>query len=309
MSGSAKPVDLFGMQWPEGDPGALKLAAHACTTARDLFGDEASKLGAQSHLRSGWRGDAAGRFHDTVETELEVMKRPAGALGEAAAALRSLAGELKEAQRLIGNLAEECRQAQDAAHQAASRAATPFMLGAPSPLLSAAGGPQTLPGPSGTTTGPPELVAASKHARDHAEAVITEARRRAHILCHGVHSEDVRAARAVEHAATLAPMGGRRFALSGSSSPAREFGADVFKHLDKAQMQQLAYHLAHITKWDPDKGLIENGGTVHDRWGWTTDEILKQLNTLTADPVRMQHILALKDRADEQSEFFLPSGG
>jgi hypothetical protein len=119
---------------------------------------------------------------------------------------------------------------------------------------------------------------AAERAREHARAVRARATIRADHLCDEVRRADVVTAAAVDRAAALAPLGGRRH--SSAPSPARAFGATVFSGLSKSDWQQLAYFLAGIQHWDPDEGVLANDANIRAVYAfygrmWSNDHDLQ----------------------------------
>ncbi len=255
--GSAPTLD--GLPWPEGDPGQLTGAAQRAHAAARTLGHAASSLGSHAHGSSGWRGAAAAAFRHTIQAEQQGMQRSAAALDEASSALRRLGEVLGDGQQEVRRLAEQVCEAEAAAAVAGVHAALAVTQDIGVSILTGAD--------PAFREARREADDAADHARDesaranaHATEVRSRATRRAQQVCDHLVGVDVATARAVDHAAALAPMGGRTHSLA--ATPAHAFGARVFKDLSRSDWEQLAYFLAGIEHWDPAEGLLANDANV-----------------------------------------------
>ena len=255
--GSAPTLD--GLPWPEGDPGELKGAAQRAHAAAHALDHVSSSLGSHAHGSSGWRGAAATAFRHTIQAEQQGMQRSAAALGEASSALRRLGEVLGDGQDEVRRLAEQVRAAEAATAIADVHAAVAVTKDIGVSLLTGAD-PAFRETRHEADHAADHARAAAARAHAHAAEIRSRATRRAQHICDHLVSVDVATARAVDHAASLAPMGGR--SRSPAATPAHAFGARVFKDLSRSDWEQLAYFLAGIEHWDPDEGLLANDANV-----------------------------------------------
>src|SRR5687767_4164771 len=86
-----------GLPWPEGDPGSLSSAASTVGSGADSLRTAATRLEGEAGGAAGWQGEAAIAFRAAVAQDHALMVKGAGALEQAAAALKRLSTTLSDA--------------------------------------------------------------------------------------------------------------------------------------------------------------------------------------------------------------------
>ena len=254
-----------GLPWPEGDPGSLSNAASAVGSGADSLRTAARQLHAEAGAAAGWRGEAAVAFRAAVAQDHSLMVDGAGALEQAAAALKRLSTTLSDAQQLVRELAREVVEAEEAADHAAARAAIARMSAIAAGVELALAGPD--PGAAlqnaAADASDDAAVAdtAAGDARAHAEAVRARNTRRAQEAVDDVLREDRATAAALDAATQAAPLAG---VPVGAPTAATGFAQVALAGLSIEQWREIAYWRAGIDPdaWRPEDGLLENDAIV-----------------------------------------------
>jgi uncharacterized protein YukE len=254
-----------GLPWPEGDPGSLARTASAVGSGADSLRTAATRLKAEAGAAAGWRGEAAVAFRAAVAQDHALMVEGAGALEQAAAALKRLSTTLSDAQELVRELAREVVEAEEAADHAAARAAVARMSAVAAGVELALAGPD--PGvalqnaASDASDDAAVAEAAAGDARAHAEAVRSRNTRRAQDAVDDVLREDRVTAAALDAATSAAPLAG---VPVGAPTAATGFAQVALAGLSIEQWREIAYWRAGIdpSRWRPEDGLHENDAIV-----------------------------------------------
>jgi uncharacterized protein YukE len=254
-----------GLPWPEGDPGSLSNAASTVGSGADSLRTAASGLKSEAAAAGGWRGEAAVAFRAAVAQDHALMVKGAGALEQAAAALKRLSTTLSDAQELVRELAREVVEAEEAADHAAARAAVARMSAIAAGVDLALAGPDPGVALRNAAADASDEAAAAEtaagDARAHAEAVRARNTRRAQDAVDDVLREDRATAAALEAAASAAPLAG---VPVGAPTPVTGFAQVALAGLSIEQWREIAYWRAGIDpdEWRPEDGLLENDAIV-----------------------------------------------
>jgi uncharacterized protein YukE len=254
-----------GLPWPEGDPGSLSSAASTVGSGADSLRTAATRLKGEAGGAAGWQGEAAIAFRAAVAQDHALMVKGAGALEQAAAALKRLSTTLSDAQELVRELAHEVTEAEEAADHAAARAAIARMSAIAAGAELALAGPDPGAALRNAAADASDDAAAAEtaagDARAHAEAVRARNTRRAQDAVDDVLREDRATAAALEAAASEAPLAG---VPVGAPTPATEFAQVTLTGLSIEQWREIAYWRAGIDpdEWRPEDGLLENDAIV-----------------------------------------------
>ncbi len=254
-----------GLPWPEGDPGSLSSAASTVGSGADSLRTAATRLKGEAGAAEGWQGEAAVAFRAAVAQDHALMVEGAGALEQAAAALRRLSTTLSDAQQLVRELAREVVEAEEAADHAAARAAIARMsaLAAGVELALAGADPGVALQNAADDASDDAAVAetAAGDARAHAEAVRARNTRRAQEAVDDVLREDRATAAALDAATSAAPLAG---VPVGAPTAATGFAQVALAGLSIEQWREIAYWRAGIDagQWRPEDGLLENDAIV-----------------------------------------------
>jgi len=252
-----------GLPWPEGDPGAVRDVARTIGAAAATVNTAGQFVSLSALPALSWRGVASGGFHDAVSGVAARMGRGSGALSRAAGALNGLATTLEDAQEEIRGLAAKVVEAEQAAEDAADRAALLDVAVAGAGFALDAFGPEP----------PHALVEAEQEASDaaaragqgagaartHAEEVRRKAVRRAEDLCDDCRQRDSTVAGVVRDAADAAPTEARGFSMPGAT-----YGRSVAKRMTVTDFKELSFLRAGIDpySWNPSEGLGPNDESV-----------------------------------------------
>ena len=254
-----------GLPWPEGDPGSLANAASAVGSGAESLTTAATRLKAEAGAAAGWQGEAAVAFRAAVAQDHALMVKGAGALEQAAAALKRLSTTLSDAQQLVRELAREVVEAEEAADHAAARAAIARVSAIAAGVDLALAGPDPSVALQNAADDASDDAAvaesAAGDARAHAEAVRARNTRRAQDAVDDVLREDRATAAALDAATSAAPLAG---VPVGAPTAATGFAQVALAGLSIEQWREIAYWRAGIDpdEWRPEDGLLENDAIV-----------------------------------------------
>jgi hypothetical protein len=112
---------LAGLEYPDGDPGALESAASRLRALARHVAVEARAVKSAAHVQT-WKGPAAAVFAGVVGAQAIALHAGPAALDGAARAVEQLADDLRSARQRIKRWAQEIEAAEQALRQQAEQA-------------------------------------------------------------------------------------------------------------------------------------------------------------------------------------------
>jgi uncharacterized protein YukE len=239
------PPDLAGLQWPEGDPPALRSAAARLGRAASGLRSTGARFAATARSAPTWNGLAAAAYAGGVAEYTSTFAQASSALTGAAGALADLAAAVENAQQEVRELARKVEAAEEAAREARERANALAAVAAAAQVAAGAAGVVGLDAQAATLDAAAEDAAASAGSaagvaadlEQEAADVRRRAEQRARELCLEVEAADRATAGKVRSASIAAPVGGVGHPAAGlpSSGLGRVLAptyAPVYRHDD-----------------------------------------------------------------------------